>query len=235
MQSQDFMGASGASAGLGGIADDFAVDALRVLFSLEPQVADAFFERIAKSLNLLVQHCASQHIKTARGWDTICKLLAAASRHPAASASGFDALKFIMESGSEINAANARALIECACAFVDSNRGDEERSIQALSLLKKANDALCERSKSSDCSNELRSEILAGAWGDLAKELARFASEDERNSVRDDAVLTLQHALLSAEAFDAPAEHWLALFHHTLTPLLKHASENVRSITSSCD
>ena len=221
--------------GPNGIADDHAIDALRVLFSLEPQVADAFFERIAKSLNLLVRQCASLHIKTARGWDTICKLLAASSRHPKASASGFDALSFVMESGSNINASNARALIECACAFVDSNRGGEERSIKALSLLKDANDALCERSRSADCSNELRSEILAGAWGDLAKELARFASEDERSAVRDDAVLTLQHTLLSAEAFDAPAEHWLALFHHTLTPLLKHASENVRQIANDGD
>ena len=221
--------------GPNGIADDHAIDALRVLFSLEPQVADAFFERIAKSLNLLVRRCASLHIKTARGWDTICKLLAASSRHPKASASGFDALSFVMESGSNINASNARALIECACAFVDSNRGGEERSIKALSLLKDANDALCERSRSADCSNELRSEILAGAWGDLAKELARFASEDERSAVRDDAVLTLQHTLLSAEAFDAPAEHWLALFHHTLTPLLKHASENVRQIANDGD
>jgi brefeldin A-resistance guanine nucleotide exchange factor 1 len=218
-----------------GVADDHAIDALRVLFSLEPQVADAFFERIAKSLNLLVRQCASSHIKTARGWDTICKLLAASSRHPKASASGFDALSSVMESGSNINASNARALIECACAFVDSNRGGEERSIKALSLLKDANDALCERSRSADCSNELRSEILAGAWGDLAKELARFASEDERSAVRDDAVLTLQHTLLSAEAFDAPAEHWLALFHHTLTPLLKHASENVRQIANDGD
>jgi golgi-specific brefeldin A-resistance guanine nucleotide exchange factor 1 len=216
-----------------GVADDHAVDALRVLFSLEPQVADAFFERIAKSLNLLVRQCASHHIKTARGWDTICKLLAASSRHPKASASGFDALSFVMENGLNINVSNARALIECACAFVDSNRGGEERSIKALKLLNDANDALCERSKSADCSNELRSEILAGAWGDLAKELARFASEDERSAVRDDAVLTLQHTLLSAEAFDAPAEHWLALFHHTLTPLLKHASENVRQIANA--
>ena len=106
-----------------GAADDHAIDALRVLFSLELQVADAFFERIAKSLNLLVRQCAPLHIKTARGWDTICKLLAASSRHPKASASGFDALSFIMESGSNINASNARALIESACAFVDSSRG----------------------------------------------------------------------------------------------------------------
>ena len=76
--------------------------------------------------------------------------------------------------------------------------------------------ALCGGSGWAELFNELRSGILAGAWGDLAKELARFASEDERSAVRDDAVLTLQHTLLSAEAFDAPAEHWLALFHHTL-------------------
>ena len=232
LHSHEDVNASSTAAGANGVADDHAIDALRVLFSLEPQVADAFFERIAKSLNLLVRQCAPLHIKTARGWDTICKLLAASSRHPKASASGFDALSFIMESGSNINASNARALIESACAFVDSSRGGEERSIKALSLLKDANDALCERSRSADCSNELRSEILAGAWGDLAKELARFASEDERSAVRDDAVLTLQHTLLSAEAFDAPAEHWLALFHHTLTPLLKHASENVRQIAN---
>ena len=52
--------------------------------------------------------------------------------------------------------------------------------------------------------NELRSEILAarGAIWQNSRDLQARTNE----AVRDDAVLTLQHTLLSAEAFDAPAE-----------------------------
>ena len=41
-----------------------------------------------------------------------------------------------MESGSDGQRVRKSALIESACAFVDSSRGGEERSIKALSLLK---------------------------------------------------------------------------------------------------
>ena len=82
---------------------------------------------------------------------------------------------------------------------------------------------LCERSRWADCSNGCAFEWVAGAWGDLAKELARFASEDDGEwTPADDAVLTLRkvEAVLPSQTLHG----WFRCF---MKERLKHASPNV--------
>lgn len=150
------------------------LDSLRLMFALEPAVADAFIERIARELCVLVQ-VAAGHIKGPKGWDTICKLLMASARHPDAAGHGFQALALIMAEresdgggdgsgggssggggggdgvggegvyvGGYARPWNIGACIEAAAAFVDAHQGGEERSVAALALLSSASNSVCE-------------------------------------------------------------------------------------------
>ena len=88
-------------AGDAALAEDL-LDATRLTFALEPAVADALIARVAHELEALVEaletddwragRLAAERIRTARGWDTVCKLLTATARHPDAAARGFEAL-----------------------------------------------------------------------------------------------------------------------------------------------
>ena len=122
------------------------LDSLRLLFALEPAVADAHIERVARELSTLVR-VAAPHVSSAKGWDTICKLLMASARHPDAAPHGFDALSHVVVAGGEeeedgggsakryVAPWNARACVEATSAFVDAHQGGDERSIAALALL----------------------------------------------------------------------------------------------------
>jgi brefeldin A-resistance guanine nucleotide exchange factor 1 len=88
-------------AGDAALAEDL-LDATRLTFALEPAVADALIARVAHELEALIEaletddwragRLAAERIRTARGWDTVCKLLTATARHPDAAARGFEAL-----------------------------------------------------------------------------------------------------------------------------------------------
>jgi len=68
----------------------------------------------------------------------------------------------------------------------------------------------------------------AGSWSAIVAALRRVAETEDRASVRDDAVLTLQRVLLAAEGLHAPAAHWLAVTHGTLMPMLAALGERCR-------
>ena len=134
------------------LADDL-LDALRLTFALEPNVADALITRIAVELNRLVESAVASDkdfIRTAKGWDTVCKLLMASARHPDASKHGFQALSLIVGVTSQTNGQtpsrlvpwNVRSVLEATSAFVDAHQGGDERSIKALGLLGTASDAI---------------------------------------------------------------------------------------------
>jgi len=208
------------------LADDL-LESLRLLFSLEPAVADAFLGRISNEVDIIVQVGAS-NIKSQQGWDTVCKLLMASARHPAAAEKGFLALTRIMREAAHVDATNVRTCLESASAFVDSEQGGDERSIAALQLLSDANMAMCAWASSSNVSDVDKAELIAGAWGDLVRELGRISSEDTRSAVRDDAILTLQRVLLGAETLDASGDLWLTMFESNLMPMIKDLTESVR-------
>ena len=102
------------------------LDSLRLLFALEPAVADAHIERVARELRILVR-VAAPHISSAKGWDTICKLLMASARHPDAAPHGFDALSRVVVA--EDDGGGGRRLGEEARRAVERARvrGGDER------------------------------------------------------------------------------------------------------------
>ena len=135
-----------------------------------------------------------------------------------------------MRDAERVNASNARACLEAASAFVDSDVGGDERSVAALQLLSDANAALCAWASSSTTKDEDKAEIIAGAWGDVVRELGRISYEDARAAVRDDAVLTLQRVLLGARELDAGGDLWLTTFDSVLFATLRELTETVRKM-----
>ena len=75
-----------------------------------------------------------------------------------------------------------------------------------------------------------KAEIIAGAWGDVVRELGRISYEDARAAVRDDAVLTLQRVLLGARELDAGGDLWLTTFDSVLFATLRELTETVRKM-----
>ena len=148
---------------------DELLDALRLMFALEPAVADACIERIARELAALVD-VAGDAVVSAKGWDTVCKLLMASARHPDAAKHGFDAVRGIVRRTPEVDPKetrsarpendedhtsgplartrvrpwNARPALEALAAFADSRQGGDERSIHAVGLIADVAHALCE-------------------------------------------------------------------------------------------
>ena len=222
------MASSSAAAAADDVADEM-MGALRLLFALEPACADAYFGGIAHELDALIETSA-ERIASPASWDVLCKLLSASARHPAAAEKGFAGLSKIMRDAERVNASNARACLEAASAFVDSDVGGDERSVAALQLLSDANAALCGWASSSTTKDEDKAEIIAGAWGDVVRELGRISYEDARAAVRDDAVLTLQRVLLGARELDAGGDLWLTTFDSVLFATLRELTETVRKM-----
>ena len=208
------------------VVDDM-VGALRLLLALHPQCADAYFGDIVRELDGLIETCA-ERVASPASWDALCQLLSASARRPDAAETGFKALSKIMRDAARVRASNARACLEAASAFVDSDVGGDERSVAALQLLSDANAALCAWASSATTTDEDEAEIIAGAWGDVVRELGRIGHEDARAAVRDDAVLTLQRVLLGARELDAGGDLWLSTFDSVLLAALRQLAETVR-------
>ena len=104
------------------LADEL-LDSLRLMFALEPAVADAFLERIVRELGHLVAECGG-HVRGAKGWETVCKLLMASARHPDAAAHGFAALRAIVEGAPTDDGSSAKPAVvakKTSTAAADAN------------------------------------------------------------------------------------------------------------------
>lgn len=291
------------------LADEL-LDSLRLMFALEPAVADAFLERIVRELGHLVAECGG-HVTGAKGWETVCKLLMASARHPDAAAHGFAALRVIVEGaptdrsvkpgatdenanpdangnghhaaaskaddddgsldartsstpgghgapGGHLRPWNIRACVEAVGAFVDAHEGGDERSLKAVGLISScaaATERWCSGNSDGgamavaaarlmawpnhpsagnspvEAINALRAETISGAWSDCVSKLVAVATSEERNAVRDDAILTLQRTLLASDGLNAPATHWVATCSGVLMPVLEAMGERVRAST----
>ena len=124
------------------LAEDL-LDALRLTFALEPNVADQLITRVASELDALVaaletdtwRSCAvpfaGDHdiVRTARGWDTVCKLLMASARHPEAAAVGFEALARVVAGGAQ----SASALSETSGGASDKGAAETSPASSAAS------------------------------------------------------------------------------------------------------
>jgi brefeldin A-resistance guanine nucleotide exchange factor 1 len=194
---------------------------LQLILKLDARVADAFCERITQEVMVLVRANAA-HIKSPMGWRTVSSLLSITARHPEASEPGFDALSFIMADGVHLTPANYVLCLDAARAFADARVGGNERSIRALDLLSDSVGCLTRWSKATSESVEaLGSETLEGAprysqelaemWLRLAQGLKRVCL-DQREEVRNHAIMCLQRCLAAAESIPLSATMWAQVF-----------------------
>jgi len=185
--------------------------ALRMALALDAKTADALMPRLAAEVRTLLQ-AAGAHVGEggAASWDTLCRLLQAAARHPDASAAAFEALVLAMRGPDAPSPAAFAPCAAAAAAFVASRAGGDERSRAAVALLCSAGEALA-------CRSPPQPDVLA-LWAEQVALLRRAASDD-RPDVRDDALAALQRVLLAAEPLAPPAQLLAGLYDSALLPL----------------
>ncbi|XP_024515281.1 ARF guanine-nucleotide exchange factor GNOM [Selaginella moellendorffii] len=198
---------------------------LQLILKLDARVADAFCERITQEVMQLVRANAG-HIKSPMGWRTISSLLSITARHPDASESGFEALYFIMHDGAHLTPANYVLCLDAARAFAETRVGGVERSLKALDLLSESVNSLIKWSQvatgESDENKEdsvRASQELAEMWIRLAQGLRRVCGE-QREEVRNCAILSLQRCLTAAESLHLPAMVWIQCFDQVIFVML---------------
>lgn len=202
---------------------------LQLILKLDARVADAFCERITQEVMVLVRANAA-HIKSPMGWRTVSSLLSITARHPEASEPGFEALAFIMQDGAHLTPANYVLCLDAARAFAEARVGGIERSIRALDLLSdsvgcltrwsKANTEGAETSSPDRMEGVTRySQELAEMWLRLAQGLRRVCLE-QREEVRNYAILCLQRCLTAAENIPLTPTMWTQSFEQVFSGFL---------------
>ncbi|KAJ7544085.1 hypothetical protein O6H91_09G064300 [Diphasiastrum complanatum] len=230
------------------LADEL-LRSLQLILKLDARVADAFCQRITQEVLQLVRANAG-HIKSPMGWRTISSLLSITARHPDASEPGFEALYFIMHEGAHLTPANYVLCLDAARAFAESRVGGIERSVKALDLLAESVNSLVLWSKTetgdSERSDESRedtvklSQELGEMWIRLAQGLRRICGE-QREEVRNHAILSLQRCLSSADDMHLSSLIWAQCFDQVIFVMLddlldialRHAPKEYRMMEGS--
>lgn len=204
--------------------EDLAEELLRslqLILKLDARVADAFCERITQEVMVLVRANAA-HIKSTVGWRTVTALLSITARHPEASEPGFEALTYIMQDGAHLTPANYVLCVDAARAFAEARVGGTGRSVRALDLLSDSVGCLTTWSKvhseSADASSGENIEgisryslELTEMWLRLAQGLRKLCLE-QREEVRNHAILCLQGCLSAAEILSLTPALWAQSF-----------------------
>eukprot|EP00249_Psilotum_nudum_P020568 c27761_g1_i1 orf=605-5020(+) len=211
--------------------EDLAEELLRslqLILKLDARVADAFCERITQDVMQLVRANAG-HIKSPMGWRTVSSLLSITARHPEASEAGFEALSFIMADGAHLTQANYVLCLDAARAFAESRVGGIERSLRALDLMAESvkclgrwSKATCEDSETGSHTREesiKQSQEVGEMWLRLAQGLRKVCGE-QREEVRNYAVLSLQRSLSAAESMHLLSTIWSQCFEQVVIVML---------------
>lgn len=212
--------------------EDLAEELLRslqLILKLDARVADAFCERITQEVMQLVKANA-RHIKSPMGWRTVSSLLSITARHLEASESGFEALSFIMAEGAHLMPANYALCLDAARAFAEVAVGGVERSLRALDLMAESTKCLIRWSNTSqeeglNNTNETRDEVVKSSqelgemWLRLAQGLRKVCGE-QREEVRNYAILSLQRSLSAAESMHLPPTTWGQCFDQVIFVML---------------
>ncbi|XAR71276.1 hypothetical protein NMG60_11028462 [Bertholletia excelsa] len=196
------------------LADEL-LRSLQLVLKLDARVADAYCEQITQEVSRLVKANAT-HIRSQMGWRTIASLLSITARHPEASEAGFDALLFIMSEGSHLSPANYVLCIDAARQFAESRVGQADRSVRALDLM--AGSVAClakwaqETRESSGEAEALKmSQDIGEMWLRLVQVLRKVCL-DQREEVRNHALLSLQMCLTGVDGVHLPNGLWLQCF-----------------------
>ncbi|KAJ7964556.1 ARF guanine-nucleotide exchange factor GNOM-like [Quillaja saponaria] len=196
------------------LADEL-LRSLQLVLKLDARVADAYCEQITQEVSRLVKANAS-HIRSQLGWRTIASLLSITARHPEASEAGFDALMFIMSDGTHLLPANYVLCIDASRQFAESRVGQAERSVKALDLMAGSIDCLARWTN--EAKEAIEEEEVAKMSLDISEMWLRLVQGlrkvclDQREEVRNHALLSLQRCLTGIDGIDLAHGLWLQCF-----------------------
>ncbi|KAK7300751.1 hypothetical protein RJT34_11600 [Clitoria ternatea] len=196
------------------IADEL-LRSLQLVLKLDARVADAYCEQITLEVSRLVKENAS-HIRSQLGWRTITSLLSITARHLEAYEAGFDALLFIMSDGSHLIPANYVLCVDAARQFAESRVGQAERSIKALELM--AGSVIYLAQWASEAKEEVELEQVSRMSQDIGEMWLRLVQGlrkvclDQREEVRNHALLSLQRCLTGVDGIHLRHGLWLQCF-----------------------
>lgn len=203
---------------------DELLKSLQLVLKLDARVADAYCEPITQEVARLVKANAS-HVRSHVGWRTIISLLSITARHPEASDAGFEALRFIMSEGAHLLPSNYILCLDAARQFAESRVGEIDRSISAIDLM--SNSVLCLARWSQEAKNSVGedeamvklSQDIGEMWLRLVNNLKRVCL-DQRDQVRNHAILMLHRAIAGADGIMLPQPLWFQCFDSAIFPLL---------------
>ncbi|XVF03282.1 hypothetical protein REPUB_Repub04eG0248000 [Reevesia pubescens] len=204
------------------LADEL-LRSLQLILKLDARVADAYCEQITQEVSRLVKANAT-HIRSQMGWRTITSLLSITAPHPEASEAGFDALLFIMSDGALLLPANYVLCIDAARQFAESHVGQAERSVHALDLMSGSDDCLARWvHEAKEAMGEEDAAKMFQDVGDLWLRLVqglRKVCLDQREEVRNHALLSLQKCLTGVDGIHISHGLWLQCFDLVLFTML---------------
>ncbi|RAL37626.1 hypothetical protein DM860_000320 [Cuscuta australis] len=194
---------------------DELLRSLQLVLKLDARVADAYCEQITQEVSRLVK-ANPGHIRSQTGWRTIASLLSITARHLEASEVGFDALMFIMSDGAHLSPANYVLCIDAARQFAESRVGQADRSVTAIDLM--VGSISCLASWSRDAREAMAetealklSQDIGEMWLRLIQGLRKVCL-DQREEVRNHALLSLQACLTGVDDIYLPHGLWLQCF-----------------------
>ncbi|XP_015867457.3 ARF guanine-nucleotide exchange factor GNOM isoform X1 [Ziziphus jujuba] len=204
------------------LADEL-LRSLQLVLKLDARVADAYCEQITQEVSRLVKTNAS-HIRSQMGWRTITSLLSITARHPEASEAGFDALLFIMSDGAHLLPANYVLCVDASRQFAESRVGQAERSVHAVDLMAGSVDCLarwaCEGKEAMGEEEAMKmTQDIGEMWLRLVQGLRKVCL-DQREEVRNHALLSLQTCLTRMDGIHLPYGFWLQCFDLVIFTLL---------------
>ncbi|CAH2079880.1 unnamed protein product [Thlaspi arvense] len=203
---------------------DELLKSLQLVLKLDARVADAYCEPITQEVARLVK-ANSSHVRSHVGWRTIISLLSTTARHPEASDAGFEALRFIMSEGAHLLPSNYILCLDAARQFAESRVGEIDRSISAIDLM--SNSVFCLARWSQEARNSVGedeamtklSQDIGEMWLRLVNNLKRVCL-DQRDQVRNHAILMLQRSIAGADGIMLPQPLWFQCFDSAIFPLL---------------
>ncbi|KAK7300750.1 hypothetical protein RJT34_11599 [Clitoria ternatea] len=207
---------------------DELLRSLQLVLKLDARVADAYYEQITQEVSHLVKANAS-HIRSQLGWRTITSMLSITARHLEASEAGFDALLFIMSDGAHLLPANYVLCLDAAKQFAESRFGQVERSVVALDLM--AGSVSCLLKWTNDARKAMKEEEVAKMLLDIGDMWLRLVQGlkilclDQREEVRNHALLSLQNCLTGSVGIHLPHGLWLQCFDQVIFPALDEVLE----------
>ncbi|XP_004490870.1 ARF guanine-nucleotide exchange factor GNOM-like [Cicer arietinum] len=202
---------------------DELLRSLQLVLKLDARVADTYYDQITQEVSHLVKANAS-HIRSQLGWRTITSLLSITARHLEASEAGFDALFFIMSDGAHILPANFVLCVDAAKQFAESRVGEVERSVVALDLM--AGSVNCLEKWTNDAKQAMKEEEVAKMLQDIGDMWLRLLQGikklclDQREEVRNHALLSLQNCLTGSVGIHLPHGSWLQCFDQVIFTVL---------------